>query len=180
MQLDNNTRAFFELVKAGLWEKEAGLSKFNGIDFNEVLRVAEEQSVLGLVTAGLEFVTDTKIPKDVLLQFIGQTMQLERRNKAMNAFIAELVAKLREQGIYTLLVKGQGVAQCYERPTWRACGDVDFLLSKDNYEKAKTFLSSIAFEIDDEDIYSQRYRFRLCEADMKQVVVLPQQSNYYG
>ena len=26
----------------------------------------------------------------------------------------------------------------------------------------------------------ERYRLRLCEADMKQVVVLPQQSNYYG
>ena len=27
---------------------------------------------------------------------------------------------------------------------------------------------------------TERYRLRLCEADMKQVVVLPQQSNYYG
>ena len=29
-----------------------------------------------------------------------------------------------------------------------------------------------------EDI--ERYRLRLCEADMKQLVGLPQQSNYYG
>ena len=26
----------------------------------------------------------------------------------------------------------------------------------------------------------ERYRLRLCEADMKQLVGLPQQSNYYG
>ena len=42
------------------------------------------------------------------------------------------------------MVKGQGIAQCYERPLWRACGDVDLLLDKDNYEKAERHCDSIA------------------------------------
>jgi hypothetical protein len=58
----------------------------------------------------------------------------------MNAFIAELIEKLRKEDIYAILVKGQGIAQCYEKPLWRSSGDVDLLLSKDNYEKAKAFL----------------------------------------
>lgn len=75
---------------------------------------------------------DVKVPKEILLQFIGQSLQLEQRNQAMNIFIAEIVDKMRIEGIYTLLVKGQGIAQCYERPLWRASGDVDLLLSQDN------------------------------------------------
>lgn len=76
---------------------------------------------------------------------MGQTLQLEQRNKAMNDFIACLAEKMRRVGIYSLLVKGQGVAQCYERPLWRACGDVDFLLSLSNFEKAKCFLTPQSF-----------------------------------
>ena len=68
----------------------------------------------------------------------------------MNAFIAELIDKLRKDDIYALLVKGQGVAQCYENPLWRSSGDVDLLLSADNYEKAKEVLIPLASEVETE------------------------------
>ena len=133
---DNNVKAFFELVRAGLWEKDVRIAQYDAIDYEAVLRLSEEQSVVGLVTAGLEHVIDTKVPKEILLQFIGETIQLEQTNAAMNAFIAQVVQKMREADIYTLLVKGQGIAQCYERPQWRTSGDIDFYLSDTNYEKA--------------------------------------------
>ena len=53
---------------------------------------------------------------------------------------------MREAGIYTVLVKGQGVGQCYERPLWRSCGDVDLFFDAENYEQAKAFLSPLAVE----------------------------------
>ena len=148
--LDNNTQAFLALVRGGLWEKDVRLSKFEPIDFSRVLSLAEEQSVVGLVAAGLEHVLDVKVPKADILQFVGQTLQLEQQNHAMNYFISVMVDKMRKAGIYTLLVKGQGIAQCYERPLWRACGDVDFFLSEDNYEKAKLFLTPMASSVEDE------------------------------
>ena len=137
---NNNQQAFLELVRAGLWEKEVRLLPYGDIDYAEVMRLAQEQAVVGLVAAGLEHVTDVKVPQVWALQFAGQTIQLEQRNKAMNQFIANLVAKMREADIYTLLVKGQGIAQCYERPQWRTSGDVDLFLSADNFEKAKSLL----------------------------------------
>lgn len=149
--MDNNQKAFFELLRAGLWEKEVRLSPYKNIDYSVILNLAEEQSVVGLVAAGLEHVADVKIPQQWALQFAGQTIQLEQRNKAMNAFVARLIGKLRNEDVYTLLVKGQGIAQCYERPLWRACGDVDLYLSNDNYEKAKTLLLPIATNIEKEE-----------------------------
>lgn len=137
---NNNQQAFFALVRAGLWEKEVRLLPCGEVDYAEVMRLAQEQAVVGLVAAGLEHVTDVKVPQVWALQFAGQTIQLEQRNKAMNQFIADLIAKMREADIYTLLVKGQGIAQCYERPQWRASGDVDLLLSVENFEKAKSLL----------------------------------------
>lgn len=62
-----NTEAFFALLRAGLWETEVRLSSSDIIDFKEVLRVAEEQSVVGLLAAGIEHVQDFRIPQaDVL------------------------------------------------------------------------------------------------------------------
>lgn len=143
-------QAFFALLRAGLWEKEVRLAPYGEIDFQAILDLAEEQSVVGLITAGIEHVTDLKPAKAMVLKIIGQTMQLERRNMAMNRFIATTVERMRDADIYTLLVKGQGVAQCYERPLWRACGDVDFFLSDENYEKAKDFLTSLASNVETE------------------------------
>lgn len=148
--MDNNQKAFFELLRAGLWEKEVRLLPYKDIDFSKVYRIAEEQSVLGLIAAGLEHVSDVKVPQQWALQFAGQTIQLEQRNKAMNIFIARLIEKLKNEDIYTLLVKGQGIAQCYERPLWRASGDVDLYLSKGNYEEAKSLLLPLAENIEKE------------------------------
>lgn len=151
MVKNSNTQAFFALVRAGLWGKEVRLSPYETVDFNEVYRIAQEQSTIGLVAAGLEQLTDVKMPQNIALTLAGEVLQLEQRNRAMNAFIGKLIKRLRENDIYTLLVKGQGIARCYEKPLWRACGDVDLYLSNDNYEKAKKLLLPIATNIEKEE-----------------------------
>ena len=150
--MDLNSKLFIELVQAGLWEKEVQLSQYKHLDFSEVYRIAEEQSVIGLVAAGLEHVSDMKVPQEWALQFAGLTLQLEQRNKAMNAFVARLIERLRTNYIFTLLVKGQGIAQCYERPLWRTCGDVDLLFDEGNYIRAKDYLIPFASSSEKENI----------------------------
>lgn len=142
--VNNNTLAFFELLRAGLWEKEARLSQFKNLDYATIMQLAEEQSVVGLVTAGLEYVTDIKVPKEELLQFIGHSLHIDQMNQAMNEFVAKLLDKLRKEDVNAILVKGQGIAQCYAKPLWRSCGDIDLLLSNENYDKAKAILEPLA------------------------------------
>lgn len=152
---DNNSKAFLVLLRAGLWETDVRLLPFEGIDYSIVLQQAQKQSVAGLVASGLEHVVDVKVPQKDVLQFVGQALQLEQRNTAMNSFIGVLVDKLRDADIYTVLVKGQGVAQCYERPLWRASGDVDFLFSPNNYSKAKQYLLPISSANKPDERYSK-------------------------
>ena len=147
---NKNIQAFFALVRAGLWEKDVQLSSFGQIDFNEVYRLAEEQSIVGLVAAGIEHVKDVKVPQELALTFVNDALRLEQQNMAMNSFVAKLIENLREADVYAILVKGQGIAQCYERPLWRSCGDVDLLLSEPNYEKAKTYLLPLATSVEED------------------------------
>lgn len=140
---------FFELLRAGLWEQAGAnhnldVNLNDKVDWDKVHQLAQEQSVQGIVLQGIEKLKNANVNLDLnqglLLQWIGEVQMIEQRNKDMNAFLADLIEKLRKYGIYALLVKGQGIAQCYESPLWRASGDVDLLLSKDNYEKAKDIL----------------------------------------
>ena len=156
---DSTINAFLVLLQAGLWEyceePQSSEFKFQGtVDWEEVYRLAEEQSVVGVVLAGIEH-SNIKPSQDLLLQWIGEVQIIEQTNKAMNQFIEKLVGKMSEEDIYTLLLKGQGIAQCYERPLWRSSGDVDFFLSKENYEKAKKFLKPSSTDWKPERQYSK-------------------------
>ena len=147
---NNDINAFLPLARAGLWESEIRLLLFEEVDYSLVNRLAKEQSVIGLVAAGLEHVQDVKVPQDVALSFASATLQIEHRNMAMNEFVVKLMRQLRETGVNALLVKGQGIAQCYERPLWRSAGDVDLLLSAEDYERAKKVLIPLANEVEPE------------------------------
>ena len=151
----NNIDFFYELLKGGLWGNDVFLHPFGEIDYTGVIRIAEEQSVVGLITAGIDKVKDVKVPQNDVLQLIGSSLQIEQQNLTMNQFVADLVGQMREKGIYTLLVKGQGIAQCYEKPLWRACGDVDLFLSSDNYQKAQNYLLPLASSVDPEGLYEK-------------------------
>lgn len=147
----NNIQAFIALLKAGLWEKEVQLSAFEGDDLKALYRLAQEQSVVGLLAAGLEKATDVQFPKEDVLTIVGEALQLETRNKAMNCFIGGLIEKMKQSNIYALLVKGQGIAQCYERPLLRASGDVDLLLDPVNYKQCIKFLEDETGKFGEED-----------------------------
>lgn len=147
MVRENSCNQFFELLRAGLWSEQSARILAHGtpVGWDAVYRLAEEQSVVGLVAAGLDKLPSSELPPQaIVLRFVGSALQIEQQNKAMNEFVARLIEKLRNEDVYAILVKGQGIAQCYERPLWRACGDVDLLLSDTNYEKAKKVLDKIA------------------------------------
>lgn len=165
MILQKETEAFFSLLRAGLWEdlknNASSLTILAAVDWERIYQLAEEQSVLGVVLAGIERLKNDNtypnlnIPQELLLQWIGEVQMFEQQNKAMNQFIAKVIEKLRREDVYTILLKGQGVAQCYERPLWRSCGDVDLLLSDNNYKKAKNVLIPWASSVEPESIYGK-------------------------
>lgn len=153
---NKNLKTFFALLRVGLWGNGNPDIRIDGAtDWQEVYQLAHEQSVQGIVLRGIEELRakniELNVSKVLLLQWIGVVQMIEQRNKEMNGFIAELIEKLRKDDIYALLVKGQGVAQCYEKPLWRCSGDIDLLLSNDNYQSAKSALIPIASEVANED-----------------------------
>ena len=136
MVKDSNIQAFFALLKAGLFtiygEGNSEMRIDGTTDWNVVYQLAQEQSVQGIVLQGIEAVQGAwlkvhgspLVPRILLLQWIGEVKYIEQQNRDMNEFVAKLITQLRDDDIYAILVKGQGVAQCYERPLWRSRGNL--------------------------------------------------------
>lgn len=165
MNLDNNHKVFFELLKAGLFpvhgEGKSDIRIDSTTNWNVVYQLAQKQSLQGIVLQGIEELRakgiEVNISKILLLQWIGEVQIIEQQNKTLNAFINVLMKRLEKEGVKTLLVKGQGVAQCYESPYWRASGDVDLILDEDNYQRGKVVLSKMATLEHEENLFDKHY-----------------------
>ena len=136
-------KLFFALLGAGLWGQRVRLLSDSNLDFPSLYQMAEEQSVIGLITSGLELVSEKKFPVKEIRSFIQAVIVEESRNKRMNLFIAGLFDRLTENGITPVLVKGQGISQCYLNPLWRSSGDIDILVSEKDYKISSSFLSKL-------------------------------------
>ena len=159
---NKNIDTFLVLVKTGLWDMWESVSGEGlSVGGSDVFRFAEEQSVIGLIAAGLNQLPASNLSLTEKLSLLGKCQLVEQRNEAMNQFIARMVGRMHEAGIKVLLVKGQGIAQCYEKPLWRSAGDVDLLLDGDNYNKAKVFLAPLSEETLSEDVVKRHSSIQL-------------------
>jgi len=153
------------LVRAGLFpvhdEGNSDIRIDGTTDWNYIYQLAQEQSVQGIVLCGIEELRakglELSVPKVLLLQWIGEVQMIEHRNNEMNVFIAELIEKLRKNDIYALLVKGQGIAQYYEKPLLRCSGDADLFLSDENYQKAKELLLPLGKITEPEEVAKKHF-----------------------
>lgn len=144
---------FIELLQISLGTRDRLSRAPSDREWRQLYDLAEEQAIVGVLALGIDRLPKEEWPpKAVRLQWIGMTRLIEQKNLSMNAFIKDLIVQLKAEGIDALLIKGQGVAQCYENPLWRSCGDVDLLLDAENYNKAKEYLISISDDVDEENV----------------------------
>ena len=167
MNLNSVHDVFFRLLRAGLWEKDVHLASFDPIDWEALYQLSADQSSVGLVSAGIEHIVDMKVTKPMVISFMKRVYSIESRNAEMNAFVGELASDIDNHHIFALLVKGQGVAQCYSRPQWRSAGDVDLLLDNDNYQRAKEYLPTLASSVNQEGSYTHHLAMQIRQWDVE-------------
>lgn len=150
----NNIDIFLQLYKTGLWGIPLDVSMFSvETDWDGVFRLAQEQTVVGLVVEGIsQLPRERQGRRQLMLQFYKKTAEIEDENKRMNEFVPYLLTQLERMGVHALLLKGQGVAANYRNPLRRVVGDIDLLVADEQeYVKAKALMEKIA-TLDGEDV----------------------------
>lgn len=143
-------KELFDLLRLSLWSRsDSSLQKYTGEEgtvaewlrdcqWKSLFTLAKEQCVLGILA---DVLTNCKgnveVSRDVLLNWIGLVMRLEKRNLKMNRMVISLFGKLRSLGLHPVLMKGQAFAQNYPNPLHRVCGDIDvYFKQQDDCKKA--------------------------------------------
>ena len=149
---DRTRRQFLELIRSGLSGKEARISVFaEGVDWKALHRLATEQTLVGVVTDGIDLLKGPLRPFDEAMDpFLGDLMTTEQRNERMDSFAVKLVRRLEKEGMTPLVLKGQPLAREYRNPSHRQCGDIDLLLTPDEYGRAKDILVPKATKVETE------------------------------
>lgn len=139
---------FIELLRAGLWGEKADEGLFRGgVDWKEVLKIARQQTVQGVVCDSIETLPqELWPPKDVLHRLMMDRTKNVQMHGLLNSIVREVVEELDSRNVPSLLLKGQGVAQNYRRPESRSCGDIDLYVGMDNFHKAGEIIGRMTGE----------------------------------
>ncbi len=125
--------AFLTLLQSGLWGRDPVTEDFAGLsdeEWDEIFRMSGRQTVTGIVFDGICRLPEESQPSE--RQFAGWVVavdMIETGNRRMNAALKELAALFAGNGLWPVLLKGQGIAALYPTPAHRECGDIDFYFS---------------------------------------------------
>lgn len=141
----NLQEQFFILLRIGLWGGIADPLKFPPeTNWKEIYRLSQQQTVVGVVYDGLSTLPTSSQPEPVLLrQWYTHVMKIEQSHELLDQQLTKIIPLMHSEGIYPVLLKGQGVAQNYPNPIRRQCGDIDLYVGKKDCKKATLILSRL-------------------------------------
>lgn len=128
-ELKNNL--FFELLQIALGNPERLSVVPSAEEWEEMYAESERQAVTGILLYGIERLKslndDLNLNQRFLLQWIGVGQMIEQCNHLMDKRCLELLTKLKDAGLTSTILKGQGIAQLYgkELRPLRQSGDID-------------------------------------------------------
>lgn len=149
---------FFELIRVAIGNQVC-LSRTPKVkEWQELYDIAKKQSLVGVCFAGVQSFKPSdsstcslteNLPETLRLQWMGMAAKIQRRNEIVNGQCVELQKKLKDAGLRSSILKGQGVAALYNENlrTLRQTGDIDVYVDCTR-EKAIEYAKSIQEVVD--------------------------------
>ena len=128
MSVDKHGQIFFALLRNALWQTaEDFLGKLAREASEALLRMAEEQTIVGLVVDAL-IRNNIRMEQQVVFEAFGALEQIKESNRKVNKELLLLAELMEAKGLDYVVFKGQTTAALYPDPLLRMPGDIDFLV----------------------------------------------------
>lgn len=136
---------YFSMLRSALWNEK--VSYDNQIDWKTILEMARCQTTMGLVChAAFQCGAVKALPEKNKALLRNKLISLARSHQRINDMIVRIVTVWRDNGIESVLMKGQGMAANYPVPELRQCGDIDLYVGKEKYDEACVLVNEMAGE----------------------------------
>ena len=132
-------KKLFEILRSELWGTGLSFSQLSHSEFEELMALAGEQTVTGLVGDCL-IKNNIKLEREDALSLFAKQKAIEKRNAHVNENLVSFVNFMERKGIDYIIVKGQVAGSFYPNPDARMSGDVDLYFVGENYEKIKSLV----------------------------------------
>ena len=129
-------KELFEILRSELWGTGLSFSQLTHSEFEELMALAGEQTVTGLVGDCL-IKNNIKLEREDALSLFAKMKAIEKTNNRVNENLVSFVNFMERKGVDYIIVKGQVAGALYPNPDVRMSGDVDLYFVGDNYEKIK-------------------------------------------
>ena len=118
---------FFDFLRFSIGSESEIPGSLKEADWKELYAIAQKQALVGILFDGIQRLTssDVGISRDLLLQWMAQSQQLEKANMRLNEAAIQVSEWFRKKGFRTCILKGQGNAQLYPNGLHRTPGDID-------------------------------------------------------
>ena len=158
----NTREQFFALLRSGLWGSAANPSDFPAnTDWKAIFRLAQQQTVSAIVHDGFSTLPADLHPAPPLLhQWYAYVAKIEQSHELINQRLAEVTMRLQEEGIHSILLKGQGVAEHYRIPNHRHCGDIDLYIGAKEYKRIYKVVQQWGIDPESDFENTKHYHFR--------------------
>ena len=150
----STTQIFLSLIKSELWQEPLPREiKMDDNLFRQCVMMARKQTVDGLVVNSL-IANRIHLSNFNAAEALVTKSHVISENDLVNKGLQDLCNLLSSHQIKFLVVKGQTLAALYPHPNYRRCGDIDFYVYPDYFDKAREVIESewrVRIEGDDED-----------------------------
>lgn len=124
---------FLKLLRSELWQTPLELTLSHS-EFLSVYELASKQAVLGMVANSL-IRNNVSLDREDVMKVLAVQGRIIASNKAVNSELLLLCKLFVDNGIESIVVKGQTIGRYYPNPLVRTPGDIDFYCNETNLPK---------------------------------------------
>ena len=137
---------FFELLRVAVGKQDSLSRVPNEEEWKQLADIATKQFMMGVCFAGIEILQKKGIspPRDLFLNWATYSEQIKDINKDKNIKCLKLQKQLRQHGMRSCILKGQGISMMYEAlapqlKDTRHSGDID-VWAEGDFERVVKFV----------------------------------------
>jgi len=145
--MNNSNEHFFLYFRWAIGTSQRFPEALSEEDWKNIYRIAQQQSLLGVLFDGIRNIPDAGMERKLLLRWYAASEQIKKANEKTNRVAVEVCKLFREQGFRTCVLKGQGNNLLYPNPYSRMSGDIDLWVMYGEKEEGRRKMDGLAGKV---------------------------------